>query len=157
MKKILSLLAVAAISTPTAGLTSGWTENHNQTLKVSNANLKFDASNLSTWGKTQTNIISQSVYVSTIGFPANGTWSQWVNGAFQDYKEINALSNAFHKINPNIHFDLSDGTVNVKRVYSPAPNPNQTLEQALDHGVQLNVQGFNDIKGFLSFKLTSDY
>ncbi len=157
MKKILSLLAVAAISTPTAGLTSGWTENHNQTLKVTNTNLKFDSTNLSTWGSQQTNIICESILNNTIGFPYTGTWSQWINGTFQNYKEKNALSFAFDSVTPKIHFGLIPGTEqNIITTYKPAPNPNAPLLQTLFNGVHLQAQGINGITGTLSFLLTTD-
>ncbi len=157
MKKILSLLAVAAISTPTAGLTSGWTENNIKTVKVAKPEVKFDASNLSTWGEKQKFNINRNYIYSTIGFPLNGTWSQWVNGVYPQ-NELNAISLAFQNINPNINFRYTLHTeVNANRVYLPVPKPNATVKDILFGGIKLVVCGFNGLKGKLEMTLTTNY
>ncbi len=121
MKKILSLLAIATISTPCVSAVNA---------------CGFKESDLSSWGSSQKSTIVKE-YLQKAASYKNSTWANWIVDGFSVPESMAVLA-AFQKINKKIN------NQNIARDYTPMPSLSETVKAALAKGVKLVVEALKD-------------
>ena len=152
MKKILSLLAVLAVSSQCVSAVNAC--NNQKPLKL-NPVSPFESDNLNTWGKAQKAIINKA-YLKVAAQSHLSTWGGWIKHVNKTSSmEEKGLTKALQKINPCLH--VVGIRNNIKASYLHAPSNKDSLKKVLAQGVMLHLEALwelgeelnVEIKGFI--------